>query len=346
MCFTPSSTPSSARMSNKPRCASLALLVFMAGSSLFAAANHEATYTVGNLDSFHAGTAGFVRVDDAGIMFRNEDAVVDIPYARITSTTLTPKDALAPNPPGYKVWDRMGSKKHQNLIVNFKDAAGKDQTMTLEVRESTAHEIHDTLVVRTPFQASSPVVAAKQSDALKAKTKEPAAEKKQAKVKDPAPEKQQAKAKDAARPKQTADAKDTAQPKETAAQAVEKPVQAKAKPVKVKEETAKGKAEPAKAKTESIQANEKPAKTKEKPVQAKEKPAEVKEQSKQAKIKPVHANKHQEQAKVQPAEQPKAQPAEQTKAQSSESTSWWGDQYWKTARNRDSWATQSAAITK
>ena len=220
---------SSKQKGTKTRCASLTLLALVAGTA-FAAANHEATYTVGNLDSIHVGTAGVVRVDDAGITFRAGSSVVDIPHDRIASATLTPKDAVASRSHGLKVWERLGSKKRQDLLVNFKDAAGKAQTMTLEVNESSAHDIHDTLAGRATSPSSSPLEATKHADAPKRKTKEPAVEK------------QQAKTKDAAQPQQ---------------------------------------------------------------------------------------------------------PSEQAKAERSEpSKSWWGDDYWKTTRNRDSWATQSAAITK
>lgn len=338
-------------------CTSLLILLTMTGgSSLFAAGNHEATYMIGNLDSFHAGAAGFVRVDDAGVMFRTEDAVVDIPYARITSTALTPKDPNAPNPPAYKIWDRLGAKKHQNLLVNFKDAAGKEQAMTLEVSESTAHDIHDTLVVRTQFQAPTPVVTAKHADAPKTKAKDATAEKqaaeKQASDKPKAPEKQ-AKVKESAQPKAQQQAKEKpadktvqasvqasdkakakpvdAKPVDTKQQAQAKEKPAKSQPVKAKEEAVQA-AAPTKDKPVDTkqQAKEKPVKTKDKPVQAKEKSAQAKDKTVQAKEKPAQA-KQQEQAKAQPKDQP---------------NSWWGDDYWKTTRNRDNWATQSASLGK
>jgi outer membrane biosynthesis protein TonB len=253
LCFPPSGTTidplwkefihmSFERMGTKARCASLMLVALAAGSSLFAAANaanHEATYTVGNVDGFQVGAVGFVRVDDAGVMFRTEAAVVDVPYARITGTAISPKETQNASAPAYNVWERLGSKKsRQNLLVNFKDNAGKEQTITLEVSESTVRDIHDTLAVRTQLQASSQEVAKKSAtpkakEPAEAKVKEPAKAKpeaKEAKVKEPKPEpkvkeakvkepkvkepKQEAKAKDPAPAKQQAEAKKETKAKE------------------------------------------------------------------------------------------------------------------------------------
>jgi len=235
------------------RTVSLMILTVAAGTMLFAATNREATYTVGNLDGIHTGATGFVRVDDNTLSFRTGSTVVQTSYSNITSTELGSEGRHPVDVPR----KRHGSKTvYQNLLVNFKDAEGKEQTMTLELTQPAAREIHNAVEQRKQALAKAPVTA-------------PAA---------------------------------VATHKEKAA----KPVVAKTE--KAKPETAKAE------------------KTKAKKAKAETAKSEAAKPEKVASAAPKTEA---------PEQRPEPKPA-----------GWWGDEYWKTARNQSTWATQSAALNK
>lgn len=120
---------------------------------LHAATNQEATYVVGNLDGVETGAKGIAHVDGGGLTFHTGKLTIDAPFAKITATEMGPKLVHPEEAPHRKAWElhkRLLDKTvYQNLIVNFKDASGKEQTMTLEMTESAAAEAFDTLELRT-----------------------------------------------------------------------------------------------------------------------------------------------------------------------------------------------------
>ncbi len=156
------------------------------------------------------------------------------------------------NVPGYKFWEvgkRMANKTvYQNLLVNFKDADGREQTMTLELTQPSAREVHDAVEDRKLALAKAAAAA-------------------------PAP----------------------------LATRKEKTVHQKAAASQPKTETVASTAP--KAQPETVASNA---------------------------------------ASTTPKAQPETATSAAEKMYGQEG--WWGNQYWKTARNQNAWATQSAAL--
>jgi hypothetical protein len=128
----------------------LSLLALISGT-LFADSNvHTTTYVVGNLDKVEAGAIGNVNLsDNNAIVFRTRETAVAAPYASITKAELGPRVTHTPDVPFYKVWQlhkRLLAPRDttQYLTIEFKDAAGEDRTMTLELDANVAS---DTLAV-------------------------------------------------------------------------------------------------------------------------------------------------------------------------------------------------------
>jgi len=136
---------------------SLMILTLAAGPMLFGAANREATYTAGNLDGIHTGATGTVHIDDSSLSFLTGNTVIQTPYANITSTELGSQGTHPVDVPAYKFWE-LGKRKtvYQNLLVNFKDATGREQTMTLELTQPSAREIQNAVEERRQALANPP----------------------------------------------------------------------------------------------------------------------------------------------------------------------------------------------
>jgi hypothetical protein len=142
------------------RTTSLAVLTLAACTSLLhAATNREATYVVGNLDNLEPGAEGTVHIDGDGLTFRSGKVTIEAPYAKIATTEMGPTLTHNEDVPLYKVWQlrrRFADRTmYQNFTVNFKDSAGNDHTMTLEVTAAAAAELHETLERRTGQKARS-----------------------------------------------------------------------------------------------------------------------------------------------------------------------------------------------
>jgi len=127
------------------RTVSLTTLTMAAGLMAFAATSHDATYAVGNLDSLSAGAKGVVRTDENALVFRSGKVTVETPYSRITGTEMGQKVTHSTETYKHKFWEVNKMFGHtterQSLIVNFRDASGKDQSMTLELSEVDAHDV-------------------------------------------------------------------------------------------------------------------------------------------------------------------------------------------------------------
>jgi hypothetical protein len=142
------------------RFVSLVLVTLAAlASPLRAVTNREGTYVVGNLDGLEPGAEGIVHVDGDGLTFRSGKVTIEAPYAKITATEMGPTLTHSEDVPLYKVWQlhkRFADRTmYQNFTVNFKDAAGNDRSMTLEVTAAAAAEMHETLERRTGQKARS-----------------------------------------------------------------------------------------------------------------------------------------------------------------------------------------------
>lgn len=137
----------------------LVLTVALGSSSLRAAASREATYTIGDLDGLEPGASGIVQLDNQGLKFHSGKITIDAPYSKISSAELGAKLTHSEDVPLYKIWElhkRFADKTtYQNFIVNFKDARGDEHSMTLEMTESAAAELHETIERRTGAKARS-----------------------------------------------------------------------------------------------------------------------------------------------------------------------------------------------
>ena len=140
------------------RVVSLLILTLAASSSLLrAATSHEATYVVGNLDGIEPGAGGIVHVGADRLTFRSGKLTIDAPFSKITGTELGAKLTHSEDVPLYKVWElhkRFGDKTtYQNFTVNFTDASGHEQSMTLEMPASAVALMHETLERQTGQKA-------------------------------------------------------------------------------------------------------------------------------------------------------------------------------------------------
>jgi hypothetical protein len=140
------------------RIVSLVILALAACSSLsHAATNQEATYVIGSLDGIEAGTTGIVHFDADRITFHSGKLTIDAPFSKITGTELGAKLTHTADVQHHKLWEihkrPVDRTVYQNLNINFKDASGKAQTMTLEMTEIAAAETFDTLELRTGQRA-------------------------------------------------------------------------------------------------------------------------------------------------------------------------------------------------
>src|SRR5665213_645476 len=136
---------------------SLIGLTMAASLTCFAATSIEATYAVGDLDGLSAGAKGTVRVEDSALVFHSGKVTVEAPYTKITATEWGQKVTHSNDAYKHKFWEvnkMFGNKtERQSLIINFKDASGKDQTMTLELTEGAAYDVRNIVDARSGITA-------------------------------------------------------------------------------------------------------------------------------------------------------------------------------------------------
>jgi hypothetical protein len=131
----------------------LVLTLAVSSSLLRAAASHEATYVVGDLDGIETGAAGIVHIDADRLTFHSGKLTIEAPFAKISTTEMGAKLTHTDDAPRHKAWGLhkapVDKTVYQNLIVNFKAASGKEQTMTLEMTDVDVAETFNTLELRT-----------------------------------------------------------------------------------------------------------------------------------------------------------------------------------------------------
>ncbi|MEQ1946281.1 MAG: hypothetical protein ABL995_03780 [Bryobacteraceae bacterium] len=137
-----------------------ALSVLTCGLAL-AATTRDATYVVGNLEGVEAGSDGLITVDNNQLIFRSGKITVEVPYKKLTLVELGATLTHSVDVPIYRVWQlhkRLLAEKptFQNLTLNFTDADGKEQSMTLELLEGVALQTHDYLLVKTGRKPKRP----------------------------------------------------------------------------------------------------------------------------------------------------------------------------------------------
>jgi hypothetical protein len=109
----------------------------------FAAERAETTtYVDGNLNGVSPNTGGTLMFsDDKAMYFRTGLSTVAVPYSSISHSELGATKETSHSVPLYKVWalHKRGDKTEtQLLIVNFRNDAGEDKTMTLELAKASA----------------------------------------------------------------------------------------------------------------------------------------------------------------------------------------------------------------
>jgi hypothetical protein len=138
----------------------IAALTIAASTAEPAATRAETTtYVDGNLAGVSPNTGGTLMFsDDKAMFFRTGLSTVTVPYANISHAELGATKETSHDVPLYKVWSlhkRFGGKTEtQLLIVNFKNDAGEEKNMTLEVSKGSANSVLAAIHSRT---ANNPV---------------------------------------------------------------------------------------------------------------------------------------------------------------------------------------------
>lgn len=127
---------------------SAACLVLALSCSRLMAASVDAAYVVGNLKDLSAGNSGLLRVESEDLTFRSGKVTIAALYKKITGYEMGPAVVRPANGP---VWKRLTTKRpaHRNLTIDFTDARGEEQTMTLELPELAASEVYDAIEIGT-----------------------------------------------------------------------------------------------------------------------------------------------------------------------------------------------------
>lgn len=127
----------------------------VASSAAFAASRAETTtYVDGNLTGVSPNTGGTLLFsDDKAMYFRTGLSTVAVPYTSITHAELGAATETSHDVPFYKVWQLnkrfSGKTQTQLLIVNFKNDAGEDKNMTLELAKASASGVLSLIQSRT-----------------------------------------------------------------------------------------------------------------------------------------------------------------------------------------------------
>jgi hypothetical protein len=161
------------------------LFVIASCGALFAGSHSETTtYVDGNLTGVSPNTGGTLTFDDDKAMYlRTGLENVAVPYAGVSHAELGAVKETSHDVPFYKFWamhHHAQKTETQLLIVNFKNDAGEDKTMTLELAQPAAASVLSDLETRTgktfsatakPAQAvatNTPATPAKKHDPMSA----------------------------------------------------------------------------------------------------------------------------------------------------------------------------------
>ena len=119
------------------------MAVLACGAAIGASRVETATYIEGNLAGITPQTEGtLVLADDNALSLKTELHSFPVPYLSITKAELGATKVHTKDVPLYKVWALqkrfLGRTRTQYLTVDFKNEAGEDQTMTLELAQAAA----------------------------------------------------------------------------------------------------------------------------------------------------------------------------------------------------------------
>jgi hypothetical protein len=132
----------------------------VASSTAFAAERAETTtYVDGNLNGVSPNTGGTLMFsDDNAMYFRTGLSTVSVPYASISHAELGATKETSHDVPLYKVWQLHklfgGKTQTQLLIVNFKNDAGEEKSMTLELAKTSAPGVLSLIQSRSAVDAA------------------------------------------------------------------------------------------------------------------------------------------------------------------------------------------------
>ncbi len=133
------------------RITSLAVLALLGCGAAWAGSRSETTtYVDGNLTDIKPDTGATLSLaDDTGITLRTGLTTVAVPYSGVSHVELGAVKESGHDVPLYKVWalhKRFAHKTEtQLLIVNFKNDAGEEKSMTLELAKESADGVLATI---------------------------------------------------------------------------------------------------------------------------------------------------------------------------------------------------------
>ena len=118
-------------------------LTILAGGLALAADSEAVTYIDGNIADLSPNTGATLSLDNPQSMeLQTPLHKVQIPYAQVSKAELGAVKLHSAEPePLYKVWalpKRLVKTENRQMTVAFKNDAGQDQTMTLELPKSAA----------------------------------------------------------------------------------------------------------------------------------------------------------------------------------------------------------------
>ncbi len=125
---------------------SIISLLLAAGIAVAADGPKPVTYLNGNIEGFAQNASGTLDVRSAKTMtLRTKGADVEIPYAAVSKTDRTTPLVSVAKDPLYKVWSLpqrlMPPTPLQQLVVTYKDKAGAEKSVTLEIQKATADRV-------------------------------------------------------------------------------------------------------------------------------------------------------------------------------------------------------------
>lgn len=139
------------------RTTTLFALGLLAGAAAFGADRWEAaTYVEGSVKDLSPNTGGTLQFSDDKTMYFNTGVkAIPIPYASVDKVELGPTKTHTHQVPFYKVWAfNQRRTQTQYLSLRFKNTEGEQSNMTLELPESTAPAVLNTIQVKSGMKSA------------------------------------------------------------------------------------------------------------------------------------------------------------------------------------------------
>ncbi|HTS75189.1 MAG TPA: hypothetical protein VMG40_03240 [Bryobacteraceae bacterium] len=156
---------------------SILAIPLLAALALAASHSETTTYVDGNLPGVTPNSGATLTVsDDNQMTLRTGLANVAVPFEKINHAELGAVKESTHDAPFYKFWAHHKPKNEtQLLIVNFKNEAGEDKTMTLEMDQPAAASVFESIeaVTGKSVSAPTPAVATAEPEARPAEKAKP-----------------------------------------------------------------------------------------------------------------------------------------------------------------------------